>query len=619
MRILFKSISGINKFNFLTMLSVLEGLLFRGKSQQNIKSSHISSTVRTQINSRSCEKQNVVSWTAMIGECVKQEKPKEALELYTQMQKEGTLSDSQNLIFPSVLKACAKLLALRFGKEIHGYIIRSGYESDFWVANSLVFMYAKCQNLEDARELFDKMSVKEMDSCVAVIVGYSQIGNCDESLGLLDQMQMAGLKFDLISWTTMISRFVHYGHDVEALKLFHRMQLSGYVHEGSCDLALRLLNQMQLSGLKPNSFTIASVLPACASSACLKYGKEIHQYILKNKVELNVFVETALVDMYAKCGNIEKAHIVFDKMLEKNAVSWNVMIAGYAQNGHGSDALKLFHEMQRAGIKPNSITMVSILPACAHMATLQQGIEIHNYIIQNGYSSNSLVGSALIDMYAKCGDIKDARRVFDEMPTRCVGFWNAMITAYALHGRGEDSLAIFNQMQHTALMPDHITFTGVLSACTHAGMVCEGMELFDCMNRVYHIAPRAEHYACVVDLLGRAGCLDEACGIINSMPFEPTASICGALLASCRTHCNVEIGELMADHLFKLEPENSGNYILLSSIYSATCRWDDAERVRKMMRDRGVRKKLGCSWIEIDKSMYTFSVGNESHPEMVCS
>eukprot|EP01018_Ginkgo_biloba_P028329 Gb_03597 [translate_table: standard] len=506
---------------------------------------------------------DVISWTAIIAGYVQNGYDEEAFNLFHQMQLVGVQPTSVTV--SSILPACAHLAALQQGKEIHSYIIRMGIETDVFVGSALVDMYGKCQSIEDARQLFDKMSHK-----------------------------------NVVSWNAMIT---------------------GYVQNGYGDLALNLFDQMQLSTVKPNSVTISSVLPACTQSAALQQGKKIHEYIIRNRIEPNVFVGSALVDMYAKCGSIEKARHVFDKMSQRNVVVWNTMIAGYAQNGHGGEALKLFHDMQLAGTKPNSVTMASLLPACSHITALQQGKEIHGYIIRSGFDSNVFVGSALVDMYAKSGSINYACHVFEKMSQQNVPSWNAMITAHALHGHGKDSLTLFNRMQQTGLMPDHVTCTSVLSACTHAGMVSEGLEFFNCMSRDYHIMPSVEHYACVVDLLGRAGRLDEAYDIINKMPFEPTASICGALLAACRVHCNIELGERMAEHLFELEPENAGNYVLLSNIYASSGRWDEMANVRKMMKDRGLKKRPGCSWIEIENRVYPFIVGNNSHPQMekICS
>eukprot|EP01018_Ginkgo_biloba_P030326 Gb_08619 [translate_table: standard] len=500
---------------------------------------------------------NIFAWNGMIRGYVIHGHYKEALTLYDQMQKAGMQAD--NYTFPFVLKACADLADLQQGKDIHDYIIRSGLESDVYVSNALVAMYGKCGNIDDARQVFDRMPGR-----------------------------------DLVSWTTL---------------------LSGYAQNGQANEALKLFRQMWLAGVKPNSVTTASVLPACGNLVTLQQGKEIHGYIIKSGFESDIFVASALVDMYAKCGSIEFARLVFDKMSQRNVVSWNGMISGYIQNGHANEALRLFHQMQLSGLKPNWVTIASILPACARLTALHQGNEIHDYIIRNGFGSVILVGNALIDMYAKCGSIEFACHVFDRMSERDAVSWTAMIAAYGMHGHGDDALRIFYQMQHAGLKPDPITFVGVLSACSHAGLLDEGLHYFEIMSRDYCITPRVEHYACIVDLLGRAGRLLEAREIIKKMPFDPGAVVWGGLLSACRIHHNVELGEHVAELLFELEPENPGNYALLSNIYAEAGRWDDVAKVRRMMKNRGLKKRPGCSWIKVKNRVHAFHVGDTSHPQ----
>eukprot|EP01018_Ginkgo_biloba_P016705 Gb_16366 [translate_table: standard] len=570
---------------------------------------------------------NVVSWTAMIGGYVKHGLCEEALSLFYEMKKVRTQPD--NFIFPGVLKACAALADLQQGKEVHDYITKSGIEPDVFVGNSLVEMYAKCGSIEDARLVFDKLSKK-----------------------------------NVVSWNVMISGYAQNGHGEKALHLFH---------------------EMQLGGMSPNPVTITSTLPACASLAALQQGKEIHGKIIKNALNSDILVGNALLDMYAKCGSTENAWRVFVKMFQKDLGSWNSMIACYAKNGYrdealelfqqmqsvgikgnvvswtaiiatyaqcgkGEEALKLFHQMQLVGIKPdiiswnavitcfaqngygnealksfrqmqlsgmkpNFVTISSVLPACASLAALQQGKEIHGCIISSGFKSDVFVGSALVDMYAKCGCIEYAWKVFNKTSQKNIVSWNAMIAGCAMHGRGQDALSLFRQMQQADMKPDSITFTGVLSACSHAGLVDEGWQYFDSMKRDHLITPNEEHYACMVDLLGRSGCLDEARDLINTIPLEPNACVWGALLGACGIHCNIELGEYVAERLFVLEPENAGNYVLMSNVYAAAGRWDDVVKVRKIMKDKGLKKIPGCSLIEVKNKMHRFFVGDRSHPQ----
>eukprot|EP01018_Ginkgo_biloba_P030284 Gb_21439 [translate_table: standard] len=500
---------------------------------------------------------NVFLWNAMIRAYATSGPCEEALALYYQMRRSGMYPD--NFTFPFVLKACASLSALQEGKEIHYHVVRSGFESDVFIGTALIDMYAKCLSIEKARHVFDKTSQR-----------------------------------NLVSWNAMIA---------------------GYAQNGYADETLKLFRQMQAEGIKPDSVTIVSVLPVCAHLQILQEGKEIHNYIIRGGFDSRVSVGTSLIDMYAKCGYVEDARHVFDKMFRRDVVSWNAMIAGYAQNGHANKALALFHQMQHDEVTPNSVTLLSVLPACAHLAALQQGKWIHDYTIRSGIESDVSVGTALIDMYAKCGSIEIARQLFEKMSKRDLVSWNAMIAGYAMHGHGENALALFSQMKQTGMKPDHITFIGVLSACNHAGLVDEGWHYFDCMSREYCITPRVEHYACMVGLLGRAGHLDEAQELIKRMPFEPDAGVWGTLLGACSVHCNIELAERVSKHLFVLEPKKAGNYILLSNIYAAAGRWDGVAKMRTMLKDKGLKKSPGCSWIEIENTVHPFLVGDRSHPQ----
>eukprot|EP01018_Ginkgo_biloba_P002193 Gb_33328 [translate_table: standard] len=593
----------------------------------------------------------VVSWTAMIAGYAQNGRGEEALKLFGEMQLAGVKPNSNT--FAGVVPACADLAALKEGMKIHEEIIKSGFHSDVFVSNALVDMYAKCGSIENARHVFDKIRQRTMVSWNAMIAGYAQNGLVDEAVKLFQEMP----ERDVVSWTAMIAGYAQNGHREEALKLFR---------------------QMQLAGVKPNSKTFASVIPACTALAALEQGMKIHEEVIRSGFQSVVSVVNALIDMYAKCGIIEHARQVFDQMPKRDMVSWTSMIAGYAQNGHvdealklfqnmpqrdvfswtvmiagyaqrgcvdealklfqempqrdvvswnvmiaayaqngqSEEALKLFREMQLVGVKPDSKTFASVIPACANLAALEQGMEIHDEIINSGFQFNVSVANALIDMYAKCGSIEKARDLFDKMHERTVVSWNVMIAGYAIHGCGKEALKLFEQMQHFGMRPDHITLVCVLSACCHAGLVADGWQYFHCMSQYYHITPAMEHYGCMVDLLGRAGLLDEAIDFINKMPIKPDATVWSCLLSACRIHNNVKLGESVAKCLFELDPKRDSSYVLLSNIYAAAGRWDDIEKVRKIMKDKRVKKKPGCSWIEVNKQVHAFIVGDMSHPQM---
>jgi pentatricopeptide repeat protein len=560
----------------------------------------------------------VIIWNAIIRGYGRKGLCEEVLRLYYQMQQEGIKPD--NFTFPIVLKACAGLSALQEGKEIHHHIIRNGLESDVYVCTALVDMYSKCGGVEAACQVFDQTSKRDVVSWSAMISGLAQNGFANEALTVFHQMQLADIKPNAITMVSVLSACAHLAdlqqgkwiHDyiirsgfelnisVEtalmdmyakcgrielARQLFDKMStrdviswnamIAGYVQNGQAIEAVRLFRRMEMANLKPNSATIVSVLPACGHLTSLHEGKKIHDYIIRNGLESDVSVGNCLVAMYAKFGKIEVARKFFLKMYERDVVSWNAMIVGYTQNGLANEALALFHEMQLGDVKPNYVTMVSVLPACAYLAARQQGMWIHVYTIKRGMGLDVSVGNALVDMYAKCGNLRVARQMFDRMLKKDKVSWSIMIAAYGMHGHGEDATELFTQMQQVGIKPDHVTFISVLSACSRAGLVDEGLRYFECMSQDYGIAPTLEHCACIVDLLGRAGHMKEALTFIRQMPIEPDAGVWGALLGACRIHHNIKLGKHVAKHLIKLEPENAANYVLLSNIYATAGRWDE--------------------------------------------
>eukprot|EP01018_Ginkgo_biloba_P037498 Gb_11389 [translate_table: standard] len=603
-------------------------------------------------------KRNMFLWNAIVKAYAKHGVHEEILMLYYQMLQEGIQPD--NFTFPFVLKACAGLSALQEGKEIHCHIVKVGFDSDVFVGAALVHMYAKCGSIVYGRHVFDRMSERDAVSYTSMISGYTQNGHANEALMLFNQMQLAevtidsitivsvlqacshlralkegkeihnhmirtGLDSDVFVETVLMHMYAKCGSINIARQVFDKISMrsmvswsamiAGYAQSGHASEALALFNRMQRAEVTPDSITIVSALQACAHLAALQQGKWIHDHFVTTRLESDVFVGTALIDMYAKCMSVEVARQLFDRLPERNVVSWSAMIAGYAQSGHVNEALTLFHEMQFTNVIPNSVTIVSVLQACTHLTSLKQGRWIHGCIIRRGFETDVFVMTALIDMYAKCGNVELARHLFDKMPTKNVVSWSAMIAGYGIHGQGENALALFNTMQQTGMKPNHITFVSILSACSHAGLVDEGCQYFESMIRNYRFTPRMEHYACMVDLLGRAGHLDEARGFIEKMPLQPGVSVWGALLGACRIHCDVELGELVAGRLFDLEPQKAGYYILLSNIYAAAGRWDDVEKVRTMMNERGVKTTKGCSSIEVNNTIHTFLVGDRSHPQ----
>ncbi|KAJ7542119.1 hypothetical protein O6H91_10G090800 [Diphasiastrum complanatum] len=502
---------------------------------------------------------NVYSWTAIISAYADSGQGEKAINLFQLMQRTGLAPDK--VVFVVVLKACASLAALEQGKQLHSDIIKRGFQSDVIVGSTLVDMYAKCGCTDDARELFNNMSER-----------------------------------NVVSWNAMIA---------------------GYAQNGLGKEALALYKQMKQEGVQPNNVTFVVLLKACASLAALEQGKQLHSDIIKRGFQSDVIVGNTLVDMYAKCKCIEDARELFNYMSERDVVSWSAMIAGYAQNGLGKEALALYEQMKQEGVQPDIVTFTCVLSACASLAALEQGKQLHFDIIKRGFQSDVIVGSTLVDMYAKCGCIEDARELFNYMSERDVVSWSAMIAGYAQNGLGKEALALYEQMKQEGVQPDNVTFTCVLSACAHSRLVDEGRYVFDSMCKDHDVTPTKEHYACMVDLLARAGCWADAELFINKMPIQPDSVVWMTLLGAARNHGHVEIGRRAFDLVVKLEPKNAAPYVLLSNIYAAAGRNDELAKIRNEMKDAGLKTIHGCSWIEVDNQVHAFVVGDATHPQIL--
>ncbi|XP_057816394.2 putative pentatricopeptide repeat-containing protein At3g13770, mitochondrial [Cryptomeria japonica] len=603
-------------------------------------------------------RKNVSSWNVMIAGCAQNGFVENALETFKLMPLAGVKPDSTT--FASILPACAKMGALEQGMDIHRSITEGGFLSDVVVASSLVDMYAKCGSIDKARELFDKMPQRNVVSWNAMIAGYAQNGSLEKALETFKQMYLADVKphsttfasilpacakmgaleqgmnihrsitegdflSDVVVASALVDMYAKCGGIDKAHKIFNTMpqrnvvswnaMTAGYVQNGFVEKALETFKQMQLAGVKLNSSTFVSILPACAKIGAVEEGMGIHQSIIETGFLSDIVVASALVDMYAKCGSVDKARQLFDRMPQRDVVSWTAMIVGYAQNGFPEKALETFKQMQLAGINPDSTTFASVLPACGKMGALEQGMDIHQRITEGGFLSDVVIVSALVDMYSKCGSIDKARELFDKMPQRNVVSWNAMIAGYAQNGLCKDALKFFELMKHSRTYPDIVSFAYVLFACSHAGLVDEGCTYFNHMSSHYCITPTVDHYVCMVDLLARAGYLEGALKFIIKMPVKPVVGVWMCFLGACRSHKNIGLGVFTATLLFDLDPKNSATYVLLSNIYAQVGRWSEVQIVRRLMKDTRIKKTPGCSWIEAHKTVHTFCVGDRSHPQ----
>ncbi|THU64303.1 hypothetical protein C4D60_Mb01t25030 [Musa balbisiana] len=363
-----------------------------------------------------------------------------------------------------------------------------------------------------------------------------------------------------------------------------------------------------------NKFTASSALAATTAIPCLRHGKEIHCHIIRMGFESDAVVWSALSDMYAKCGSIDNARHVFDRTLDRDVVSWTAMIGRYFDGGRREEGFELFSDMLRAGVRPNEFTFAGVLDALSELAMEGPGRQVHGHMMRAGYDPHSFSASALVHMYSKCGNIDKARAVFEGMPKTDLVSWTSMVSGYAQNGHPEEAIRYFQLMLQSGTRPDHIAFVGVLSACTHAGLVDKGLEIFHSIKDEHGMEHTADHYACVVDLLSRAGRFEEAEEIMDKMPMKPDKFLWASLLGGCRIHKNVKLGEQAAEALFDIEPENAATYVTLANIYASAGLWDEVEKVRKTMDRRRVVKKPGSSWIEVKRRVHVFLVGDKSHP-----
>ncbi|KAF9588979.1 hypothetical protein IFM89_017658 [Coptis chinensis] len=392
--------------------------------------------------------------------------------------------------------------------------------------------------------------------------------------------------------------------------------IRGYAESENPFPALGLYAEMHGLGIESDTHTYPFLLKACAKLMAVKEGEMVHGVVVRNGYEELVFVKNTLLHFYSSCGLAENAYKLFELMCERNLVTWNSVINGFSINGRPNEALTLFREMSfEEGVKPDGFTMVSLLTACAELGALALGRRAHVYMAKVGLHDNLHAGNALIDLYAKCGSIWEAYKVFNEMVVRSVVSWTSLIVGLAVNGFGKEALKLFGDLEREGLLPSEITFVGVLYACSHCGMVDEGFGYFKRMREEYGITPKVEHYGCLVDLLGRAGLVQEAHKFIQDMPLQPNAVIWRTLLGACTIHGHLTLGEAVRARLLQLEPKHSGDFVLLSNLYASERRWTDVQKVRRTMLKEGVKKSPGHSLVELQNCVHEFVMGDKAHPQ----
>jgi pentatricopeptide repeat protein len=593
---------------------------------------------------------NVIDCAQLIQALSSGSKMQDAMDVLNWM---GDLGIKPNaILYLCILKSCKDLST---GRRIHAHIISSQIELDIKLQNSLLNMYSKCRSMDEARSIFDTMQSKDIITWNAMIQGYRENGK--ESLELFERMKKEGLQPNQVTYTIVLSicanladislgRKIHSEIDEcgvewnvemktslldmyskcgsmdKARSIFDTMQskdiitwsamIKGYGQNGRGKEALELFEKMKQEGLQPNQVTYTIVLSICANLAALSLGRKIHSEIDECGVEWNIEMKTSLLDMYSKCGSMDKARSIFDTMQSRNISTWNAMIQGYGQNGNGKEALELFENMKKEGLQPDQVTYTIVLSTCANLAALSLGRKIHSEIDECGVEWNIEMKNSLLSMYSKCGSMDEVRSIFDTMQSRNIITWNAMIQGYGQNGNGREALKLFEQMKQEMIHPDSVTLVALLNAFSHAGLVREALKYFHSMKEEYKIIPENSHYNCVVDALSRAGLLEEAENLIGTMD-RPDVVTWTALLGGCRWNNDIERAERAAENIIKLDPHRTSTYVLLANVYAGAGRWDEVRAVRARMKSNGIRKIPGQTWITVKEKVHSFLVDDKSH------
>ncbi|KAL5063173.1 hypothetical protein RYX36_024910 [Vicia faba] len=604
---------------------------------------------------------DTVSWNAIISCYANTSDLDYTWKLLNNMRVSGHIIDSHT--FGSILKGVARARSIDLGKQIHSVMIKMRFNENVFSGSALLDMYAKCGRVDDALVVFRYMPKCNFVSWNTLIAGYSRVGDVEMAFWLLRCQEMEGVGIDdgtVAPLLTLLDGVEFCGlvmqlhckivkHGLEDFNIVSNALIMAYsecyclqdaerVFDGASvcrdivtwnsmlaayllhkkeDLAFEVFIDMQSFGFEPDDYSYTGVISHCFAKQNKIRGESLHGLVIKRGLQVSVPVSNALIAMYLGFDNrgMEDASKIFFSMDVKDSCTWNSVLAGYVQVGWSEKALRLFVQMRYLFVEIDDYTFSTVIRCCSDLATLQLGQQVHVLSLKVGFDTNKYVGSSLIFMYSKCGVIEDARKSFETTFSDNAIVWNSIIFGYAQHGQGNIALELFNLMRERKMKPDHITFVAVLTACSHNGLVEEGRKIIQSMESDFGIPLRTEHYACAVDLYGRAGHLEEARALVETMPFEPDGMVLRTLLGACRSCGDIELASHVAKTLLELEPEDHSTYVLLSDLYGRLKMWDEKASVTRLMRERHVKKVPGWSWIEVKNEVHAFNADDHSHPQ----
>ncbi|KAL7248167.1 hypothetical protein ACSBR2_002975 [Camellia fascicularis] len=605
-------------------------------------------------------KRNVVSWTSVIAGYSQHGQEIDAIKLYFLMRKSGLMPDQ--FTFGSIIRSCSSLSSIELGRQLHVHVIKSEFGSHLIAQNALIAMYTKFGQIADALDVFSGIKKKDLISWSSMIAGFSQLGYELEALSHFKEMLSQGVyqpnefvfgsafsacgsllqpecgrqihgmitKFglgrDTFAVCSLSDMYAKCGLLDFAKTAFYQIErpdlvswnaiIAGFAYGGDADEAMLFFSQMRHLALSPDDITVRSLLCACTSPVTLNQGMQIHSYLIKVGFDLGIAVCNTLLSMYAKCSDLYDTFKMFNEMTSNaDSVSWNTVLAACMQHNQAGEVFSLLKMMLPSQNKPDHITLVSVLGACREIASLEMGDQVHCYAMKTGLRLDNSVTNGLIDMYMKCGSLRNSQKLFDSIESPHVVSWSSLIVGYAQFGHGEEALKLFGKMRSLGVKPNQVTFVGVLTACSHVGLVEEGLQLYHTMEMDHGVVHSREHCSCVVDLLARAGRINEAEDFINQLPFDPDIVMWKTLLAACKNHNNVEVGKRAAENILKIDPFNSAAHVLLCNIYASDSSWEDVARVRSLMKQRNVKKVPGQSWIEVKDNIHVFLAEDSLHSE----